>query len=306
MMDAPPVWTGTITPHARLLPSHRQKGTLAIYIKTTFHDLQPFTYLQEDLRQFCKVAGPVVISVPDDHMTAFRAHVFSGYELMSDSAVARSANVYWPIHDNWYSQQMLKLCAGNVLSADAYLVLDSNTIINAAFDESMFQVDGRWIYEIDTNNEDDLAWERRIWTFLKVIPPTNIGFRPVNQVFEWSELEALRRYLERIYNVPWGDLLYCACECANRLKFPIWTEFQLYGAFISMISERKAHILGSKNPLMYFSPKRHLTRLPEVLSWFAEHRPFMVKAHKQRPGVCLSASDYEHVASAIRAACRGD
>src|SRR5262245_39631331 len=97
MHHAPPVRTGTVTPHARLFPPHRRTGTLAIYIKTTFHDLQPFTYLQEDLRQFCKVAGPVVISVPDDHMTAFRAHVFSGYELMSDSAVARSANVYWPI-----------------------------------------------------------------------------------------------------------------------------------------------------------------------------------------------------------------
>jgi hypothetical protein len=301
-----PIRTGSSGPPIAALPPVRRTRSLALFIKTTLHDLQPFLYLQDDLRQFCRIAGPVVVSVPDAHVMAFRAHVWPQYELVSDSAVARAAQVWWPIRDDWYTQQLLKLCAGDILSVDAYLALDSNTIINSEFDESMFQLNGRWIYEIDTDtaNELDLARERCTWTFLKLRPPGTVGFRAVNQVFERSELAELRRYLEAIYRVPWSDLLYCSCECANRLKSALWTEFQMYGGYITMISRNETHVIGSKNSLMYFNPRRHLGQMPEILSSFAEHQPFMVKAHKQRPGIRMSASDYARVAMAIRAACR--
>jgi uncharacterized protein DUF6492 len=288
-----------------LLLPRRRPGSLALFIKATVHDLQPFRYLQEDLRQFCRVAGPVIVSVPDGHVSAFRPHMLPGYELMSDSAVARSAKVWWPIRDDWYTQQLIKLCAADVVSANAYLVLDSNTILNAEFDESTFQIDGRWIYEVDTTNERDLDWERRSWTFLKLCPPDTIGFRPVNQVFERSELVALRRHLETLYRVPWVDLLYGSGECARRSRSTLWTEFQIYGGYLAAISRTGIHVLGSKNPLMYFNPRWHRGRVREVLSWFAEHRPFMVKAYKQRPGIRLSELNYARVAAAIRTACRG-
>jgi uncharacterized protein DUF6492 len=287
------------------LPSYRRSASLAVFIKATMHDLQPFLFLQDDLRQFCRTAGPVIISVPDAHVAAFRGHVVPGYEIISDSAVARAANVPWPIRDNWYTQQLLKLCASDVITADAYLVLDSNTIINAEFDESTFQVNDRWVYEIADANERDLDWERRTWTFLQLQPSRTLGFRTVNQVFARQELMGLRQYLERIYRAPWGDTLYASCECATRLGSALWTEFQMYGAYVAMISSTRTHALATKNPLMYFNPRRHLGRLPDVLSWFAEHRPFMVKAHRQRPGIRLSQRDYAGVSAAIRTACRG-
>jgi hypothetical protein len=287
-----------------LLPRQRPPS-LALFIKTTLRDLQPFLFLQDDLRQFCRITGPVIISVPDAHLAAFRAHVLPGYELISDSAVARAAKVFWPIRDNWYTQQLLKLCASDLIAADAYLVLDGNTVINAEFDEATFQLDGRWVYEIADASEHDLDWELRTWTFLQLCPPNTLGFRTVNQVFERSELAGLRQYLETIYRAPWGDTLYASCECASQLKSVLWTEFQMYGAYISMVSPTRAHALAAKNPLMYFNPKRHLRRMSDVLSWLADHRPLMVKAHRQRPGVRLSAHDYAGVAAAIRTACRG-
>jgi Family of unknown function (DUF6492) len=247
----------------------------------------------------------VVVSVPDAHVAAFRAHVLPGYELVSDSAVARAANIFWPIRDNWYTQQLIKLCAIDLITADAFLVLDSNTVINAEFDESTFQFNGRWIYETTDANERDLELERRTWTFLRMRPPQTFGFRPVNQVFARSELMGLRRYLESTYRAPWGEILYGSCGCACRLKSSFWTEFQMYGAYIAMVSPTQAHALVTKNSVMYFNPKRHLGRLPEVLSSFAEHRPFMVKTNRQRPGIRLSAREYDAVAAAIRTACRG-
>jgi hypothetical protein len=286
-----------------LLP--RRRSSLAIFVKATLRDLEPFLFLQDDLRQFCQVGGPVIVSVPDAHFRAFRAHVLPEYKLIPDSVVARSANVYWPIRDDWYTQQLLKLCAGDVVDADAYLALDSNTVINAEFDESMFQVGGRWVYEIADANENDLEWERRTWDFLKLSPAQTMGFRTVNQVFERSELAGLRQYLEGTYHTSWTDVLYASCQCARQLKFTLWTEFQMYGAYAAMVSPTPTHAFTIKNSIMYFNPSRHLGRLSDVLSWFAHHRPFMVKAYRQRPGVRLSRHDYARVAGTIRTACRG-
>jgi hypothetical protein len=78
----------------------------------------------------------------------------------------------------------------------------------------------------------------------------------------------------------------------------------MYGAYSAKVSRASAHAFVTKNSMMYFNPKRHLERLSEVLSGFAEHRPFMVKAYRQRPGIRLSAREYVAVAGAIRNACR--
>jgi hypothetical protein len=246
----------------------------------------------------------VVVSVPDAHLPAFRSHILPGYELISDSTVARAANIFGPVRDNWYTQQLIKLCAADSINADVFLVLDSNTIINAEFDESTFQVDGRWIYEIAGTNDQDLELERRTLTFLRMRNSQIFGFRPVNQVFVRSEVIGLRRYIEATYHAPWGEILYGSCHCATQLNSALWTEFQMYGAYVAALSAIQAHALIKKNSLVHFNPKR-LAALPELLSWFAEHRPFMVKAYGQRPGIRLSVQEYIAVAGAIRNACRG-
>jgi Family of unknown function (DUF6492) len=282
-----------------------RSDSLGLFIKATLRDLQPFLFLQDDLRRFSRVGGPVVISVPEEHVSAFRPYVLPGYRLLSDSAVARAANIFWPIRDNWYTQQLIKLCAIDVITTDAYLVLDGNTIINSEFDESTFRFNGRWIYEREEINGHDLELERRSSAFLGKQLLQTFGFRPVNQVFLRSELTGLRRYLESIYRVPWAETLYASCECALRLKYALWTEFQMYGIYTAKVSPSQTHALVTKNPMMYFNPARHLGRLPELLSSYAEHRPFMVKAYRQRPQVRLSDREYVVVAAAIRTACRG-
>jgi hypothetical protein len=287
----------------RLLPPPSSAG-LGLFIKSTLRDLQPFLLLQDDLRKFSRIRGPVVVSVPDAHLPAFRDHVLPEYKLVSDSAVARAANIFWTVRDNWYTQQLIKLCAADLITADAFLVLDSNTVINAEFDESTFQFGGRWIYEIAGANELDLELERRTLTFLRMGTQQTFGFRPVNQVFVRSELMGLRRYLESTHRAPWGEILYGSCDCAARLNSALWTEFQMYGAYVAGLSPTQTHALVRKNSLMHFNPK-HLAALPELLSWFTEHRPFMIKAYRQRPGIRLSAQEYVAVAGAIRTACRG-
>ena len=79
----------------------------------------------------------------------------------------------------------------------------------------------------------------------------------------------------------------------------------MYGGYVAAVSETGAHALVTKNnSLAYFNPKVHLTDLPRLLAWFAENRPFMVKAYRQRPGLQLSEQEYGAVARAIRSACR--
>jgi Family of unknown function (DUF6492) len=288
-----------------LLPGP-QAISLGLFIKSTLHDLQPYLFLQEDLHKFCRIRGPVIVCVPDAQIGVFRRHVSSGYELVSDSAVARASNIFWPMRDSWYTQQLLKLCACDVLRSDAALILDSNTIINADFDEAMFQINGRWVYEICDANESDLNWERQTWRFMKLMPQKQFGFRTVNQIFVRGELIGLRRYLEDIYRTPWGDLLFASAECDSRLRAVSWTEFQIYGAYVAMRSTSKTHRLGKKNRLAYFNPRLHINQLPDILSQWTEERPFMIKAYRQRPGIRLSESEYADVAAAIRNACRSE
>jgi lipopolysaccharide biosynthesis glycosyltransferase len=289
---------------ARLLP-RSFSGGLGLFIKSTLRDLQPFLSLQDDLIEFSRIKGPVVVSVPHEHLAAFRKRVVPEYELVSDSAVARSANIVWPICNNWYSQQLVKLCATDLVAAEEFLVLDSNTIINAEFSEATFQYEGKWIYVVGDANEHDLKLERRTWTFLRLPLQQTLGFRPVNQVFIRSELMGLRRYLESTYGAPWGEILYGSCDCATRVKSALWTEFQMYGGYVAAVSQSRAHALVTNNSIAYFNPKVHLANLPQLLAWFTEHRPFMVKAYRQRPGLRLSEQEYRAVAGAIRSACRG-
>jgi hypothetical protein len=289
----------------RLLP-RPFSGGFGLFIKSTLRDLQPFLFLQDDLRKFSRIKGPVVVSVPDAHLAAFRNCVLPEYELVSDSAVARAANIFWSVCNNWYTQQLIKLCAADLVTAEVFLVLDSNTVINYEFDESTFQREGRWIYEIGDANEQDLELERRTRTFLRIPSQPTLGFRAVNQVFIRSELMGLRRYLESTYSAPWGEILYGSCHCATLVKSALWTEFQMYGAYVAAVSQAGTHVLVNKNNSMaYFNPKVHLADLPHLLSWLAEHRPFMLKAYRQRPGFRLSEQEYIAVAGAIRSACRG-
>jgi hypothetical protein len=280
-------------------------GSFGLFIKATLRDLQPFIFLQEDLRRFCRIEGPVVVSVPEEHISSFRDHIMPEYRLVSDSSVARAANIFWPIGDNWYTQQLIKLCAIDVVTTDVCLVLDGNTIINYEFDESVFQFNGRWVYELEEVNGHDLELERRSSTFLRNDFPPTFGFRPVNQVFVRSEMTGLRRHLESIYRVPWSETLYASCKCALRLKSAFWTEFHMYGSYTAKVSESQAHAFVTKNSMMYFNPTRHLGLLSEVLSAYADLRPFMVKAYRQRPEVRLSVREYVAIATAIRTACRG-
>jgi Family of unknown function (DUF6492) len=282
-----------------------RSDSLGLFIKATLRDLQPFLFLQDDLRRFSRIGGPIVVSVPEEHVSAFRDHMLPGYRLVSDGAVARAANIFWPIRDNWYTQQLIKLCAIDVITTDVCLVLDGNTIINSEFDESTFQLNGRWVYELGEINGHDLELERRSSAFLRNDFTQTFGFRPVNQVFVRSELTGLRRYLESIYRVPWCETLYASCECAIRLKSALWTEFQMYGTYTAKVSSSQTHEFVTKNSMMYFNPTRHLGRLSEVLSSYADHRPFMIKAYRQRPEVRLSVREYGAVAAAIRTACRG-
>jgi len=281
-------------------------GRLGIFIKSTLRDLQSFQLLQEDLHRYCGVHGPIIVCVPDKHINEFRRHVSRSYDLLSDSAVARAADIFWPIHDSWYMQQLLKLCACDVVAADAALILDSNTIINAEFDETMFRVNDRWIYEIFDAGIKDLNWERQTWRFMKLAPPGVLGFRTVNQIFVRIELSGLRKLLEESYKIPWGELLFASGECDRLLGAVSWTEFQMYGAYVASESTHHTHRLGKKNHLNYFNPKRHLDKLPDMLSQWAQERPFMIKAYRQRPGIRMSASEYAEVTSAIRRACRSD
>ena len=116
---------------------------LDVVIKTRAQDLVPFLQLQTDLAAHSRLHGRVFIIVPHHELDQFLNVVANSNTLLTAEEVVRTAGYNAEFPDTWFTQQIIKIIAANVVDREYYLILDSNTLIGFDFEEQYFRLPWR-------------------------------------------------------------------------------------------------------------------------------------------------------------------
>jgi len=250
---------------------------LDIVIKTRALDLVPFLQLQADLARHSRLRGRVYVVVPPDERDRFAGIVTTGTVLVAADEVAAAAGYGEQFPDTWFTQQIIKIAAANVVEHEHYLILDSNTLIGFDFEERYFISHGEYVYAV--NDFRDVAWELQSRNFLGLHAPCRLtGFRAANQVFSRQNAQALMRHVEILYG---DNVVRVLLAHADDLSTSFWTEFALYGVFVQSVQEVSGHWFEERCDLFHFSARRNFAHFLEDIRAQA---PLMVKFNKTRPG----------------------
>jgi len=269
---------------------------LDIVIKTRALDLVPFLQLQTDLARHSRLHGRIFIIVPRHEFDQFMDVVGNGNTLLTAEEVVRAAGYTAEFSDTWFTQQIIKIVAANIIDHEYYLILDSNTLIGFDFDERYFLSHGKFVYAV--NDFRDVAWELQSRNFLRLRTPCRLaGFRAANQIFSKQNAQALIRHVESLYsdNIVRILLRYC-----DELSTEFWTEFALYGVFVQSRQDTLEHWFEERLDLVHFSMRQDFAHLLQDIDAQA---PLMIKFNKRRPGrYDLTVDDYDRHVSEIKRA----
>jgi uncharacterized protein DUF6492 len=250
---------------------------LDIVIKTRALDLVPFLQLQADLARHSRLKGRVYVVVPREERDRFAGIVTTGTVLVAAEEVAAAAGYGEEFPDTWFTQQIIKIAAANVVEHEHYLILDSNTLIGLDFDERYFISHGEYVYAV--NDFRDVAWELQSRNFLGLHAPCRFtGFRAANQIFSRQNARALMRHVERLYG---DNVVRVLLAHGDDLSTSFWTEFALYGVFVQSVQEVPGHWFEERGDLFHYSARRNFAHFLEDIRAQA---PLMVKFNKTRPG----------------------
>lgn len=273
--------------------------SLDIVIKTRAADLVPFLQLQADLARHSRVHGRIYIIVHRHERDQFADVVGKDNILLTAEEVVRAAGFTADFPDTWFTQQIIKIVAANIIDHEHYLILDSNTLIGFDFDESHFLSHGEYVYAV--NEFRDVAWELQSRNFLCLHAPCHLaGFRAANQIFSKQNAKALIRHVETLFN----DNIVCVLlkHCDDR-STQFWTEFALYGVFVQSLQESSGHYFEERFDLIHFSRRRSFHHLLEDIQARA---PLMIKFNKCRPGQYdLGVNEYARRVAEIKKAYQG-
>src|SRR5690242_15866664 len=106
---------------------------LDIVIKTRMFDAIPFAQLQKDLAAHSRLHGRVYVVVPRSERDRFSTLVEDKQIVLTAEEVASAAQYTGDFPDTWFTQQIIKIIAANVVKNDYFLILDSNTLIGFDF-----------------------------------------------------------------------------------------------------------------------------------------------------------------------------
>jgi hypothetical protein len=250
---------------------------LDIVIKTRALDLVPFLQLQADLARHSRLHGRVYVIVPREERDRFAGIVANGTVIVTAEEVAATAGYAEDFPDTWFTQQIIKIIAANIVQHEHYLVLDSNTLIGFDFDERHFLSHGEYVYAV--NDFGDVAWELQSRNFLGLHAPCRLtGFRAANQIFSRQNARALIRHVERLYG---DNVVRVLLGHSDDLSTNFWTEFALYGVFVQSVRKVPDHWFEERFDLFHFSARRNFAHFLEDIRAQA---PLMVKFNKTRPG----------------------
>ena len=267
---------------------------LDIAIKTRARDLVPFLQLQTDLARHSRLHGSVHVIVPRHEIDQFADVVDKHSVLVSAEEVAATAGYADEFPDTWFTQQIIKIAAANIISHQHYLILDSNTLIGFDFDEHYFLSNAQYVYAV--NEFHDAAWELQSRNFLRLHTPGRLaGFRAANQIFSKQNARALMHHVETLYG---DNVISILLKYSDSLSTEFWTEFALYGVFVQSLLEVSGHSFEERRDLVHFSFRREFAGLLEEIE---AEGPLMIKFNKRRPNrYDLDAEDYAQRVSAIK------
>jgi len=248
---------------------------LNIVIKTHVHDAIPFAQLQRDLAAHSRLHGGVYVIVPRNERDQFAGLIAENYIVLTAEEVASAAGYAGEFPDSWFTQQIIKIIAANIVDHEYYLILDSNTLIGFDFDERYFLSRGEYVYAV--NEFRDVAWELQSRNFLGLHAAGRLaGFRAANQIFSKQNAQALMRYVERLYN---DNIVRVLLRYSDDLSTIFWTEFALYGAFVQSLQNGWGHCFEQRSDLIHYSARESFS---DLLQQIEAEAPLMVKFRKSR------------------------
>ena len=273
---------------------------LDIVIKTRVLDLVPFLQLQADLASHSRVHGRIYVIAPRHERDQFADVVAKGNILLTAEDVVRAAGFTAEFPDTWFTQQIIKIIAANIIEHEHYLILDSNTLIGFDFDEHHFLSHGEYVYAV--NDFRDVAWELQSRNFLRLHTRCHLaGFRAANQIFSKQNAQALIRHVELLYD---DNIVGVLLKYSDDLSTQFWTEFALYGVFVESLQESPGHWFEERLDLIHYSARRKFTHLLQDIEAKA---PLMVKFNKRRAGQYdLTVGEYARRVAEIKGAYQRD
>jgi hypothetical protein len=274
------------------------KNPLDIVIKTHTLDSVPFLQLQTDLARHSRLHGRIYVIVPREEREQFADMVGKSNILLTAEEVVAAAGYVGEFPDTWFTQQIIKIVAANIVDHEHFLILDSNTMLGFDFDEQHFLSHGEYVYAV--NDFRDVAWELQSRNFLGLHAPCRLaGFRAANQIFSKQNAQALIRHLEALHN---DNVVRVLLKFCDDLSTHFWTEFALYGVFVQSLLNTPGHCFEERLDLIHFSARRSFAHFLEDIQAQA---PLMVKFNKTRPGQYdLAAGEYAKRVSEIKQAYR--
>jgi Family of unknown function (DUF6492) len=280
------------------LPVASVDKPLDVVIKTRVFDAVPFAQLQKDLAAHSRLHGRIYVVVPRNERDQLAGLIGKNYIVMTAEEVASIAGYTGGFPDTWCTQQIIKIIAANVVEHDYFLILDSNTLIGFAFDERQFLSHGRYVYAV--NDFYDVAWELQSRNFLGLHAPCRLfGFRAANQIFSKQNVQALIRHVEGLYS---DNIVRILLTHSDDQSSSFWTEFALYGAFVTSFQQGAGHFFEERSDLVHFSARNKFVHL---LRDIEARPPLMIKFNKARPGQYdLGSRKYARRVSEIKQAYR--
>ena len=85
-------------------------------------------------------ARPRLCIVPRNERDQFAGLIGKNYIVLTAEEVASAAGYAGEFPDSWFTQQIIKIIAANIVDHEYYLILDSNTLIGFDFDERHFHL----------------------------------------------------------------------------------------------------------------------------------------------------------------------
>jgi Family of unknown function (DUF6492) len=271
---------------------------LDIVIKTRVFDAVPFAQLQKDLAAHSRLHGRVYVIVPSKERGQFAGLIGKDYVVLTAEEVALAAGYAGEFPDTWLTQQIVKIIAANVVEHDYFLILDSNTLIGFDFDERHFISHGKYVYVV--NDFRDVAWELQSRNFLGLHAPCRLfGFRAANQIFSKQNVRAMIRHVEGLYK---ENMVRTLLAHSDDLSSSFWTEFALYGVFVTSLQQGAGHFFEERSDLVHFSTRHNFLHLLQDIE---AQPPLMIKFNKTRPGQYdIGSREYARRVSEIKQAYR--
>jgi hypothetical protein len=253
------------------------KKPLDIVIKTRLLDAVPLAQLQKDLAGHSRLHGRVYVIVPGNERDQIAGLIGKNHIVLTAEEVASAAGYAGEFPDSWFTQQIVKIIAANIVSHEYYLILDSNTLIGFDFDERHFLSHGEYVYAV--NEFRDVAWELQSRNFLGLHTPARLaGFRAANQIFSKQNAQALIRHVERLYN---DNFVRVLLRHSDDLSTIYWTEFALYGVFVQSLQNGRGHCFEPRSDVYHYSARHSFS---DFLKDIEAKTPLMVKFRKRRRG----------------------